>query len=168
MNGVAAMRETVNMIHQYVDAAIEGTDAETLARKFDGATIGAIGEIYGHALHSEDWAVQKMMKGGDLVLQVGNWGERLGVDVFAQEPDWLSAAQRDIAAVQDYAKAVYASTDAYLMNIDDATLDNEIDFFGRPQSVGWVLADMVIAHLPFHAGEIASLKGVMGQKGLPW
>ena len=34
--------------------------------------------------------------------------------------------------------------------------------------MGWVISDTVLVHTAFHAGEIASLKGVMGQKGLPW
>ena len=168
MNGIAAMKENVDRIHRYLEAAIQGTDPTTLGRKLEGATIDTIGEIYGHAIHSEDWAVQRILKAQDLLLRSGGWGERLGVDASARQPDWLSSAQKDLSALGAYAQAVYASTDAYLSSIDDVALDSEVDYFGRAQPIGSVLAEMVIAHIAFHAGEIASLKGVMGQKGLPW
>jgi hypothetical protein len=77
-------------------------------------------------------------------------------------------AQDHLAELQDYGKAVSAATDAFLDSISDADLDRPIDFFGRKESMGWVIADTVLVHVAFHSGEIASLKGVMGLKGLPW
>ncbi len=168
MNSIAAIKETLNLVHEYLEAAIQDTDAEVIGRKLPGATIGTIGEIYGHAISAEDWAIQEMIRGTDQMLTSDGWGDRLGIDASAKEPDWLTVAQTNMSTLKEYAQAVFKATDEYLSSLSDADLDREVDFFGRQKSVGWVLADTVLVHLPFHAGEIASLKGVMGLKGLPW
>jgi hypothetical protein len=44
----------------------------------------------------------------------------------------------------------------------------EIPWHSGPKTLGWVISDAWTVHLAFHSGEVASLKGVMGLKGLPW
>jgi uncharacterized damage-inducible protein DinB len=168
MNGVASIKEMLGLARQYLDAAIQETDAETLAKKLPGATVGPIGEIYGHTLGNEDWAFNQLIQGKDLILNSGGWAAKLGIDTETKEPNWNAAAQNHMAELQEYGKAVIAATDAFLAGLTDADLDRQIDFFGRKETMGWVIADTVLVHVAFHSGEIASLKGVMGQKGLPW
>jgi hypothetical protein len=168
MNGVASIKETLGLARQYLDAAVQETDAVTLARRLPGATIGSIGEIYGHTLGNEDWAFNQLIQGNDLLLKSGGWAARLGLDLSNTEQDWDAVAQNHLAELHEYGKAVFAATDAFLNSISDADLDRPIDFFGRKESMGWVIADTVLVHVAFHSGEIASLKGVMGLKGLPW
>jgi hypothetical protein len=86
----------------------------------------------------------------------------------AREPDWAKA-NMDLAVMTELAQAVYVATDIYLNSITDADLDKQIPWHsGQTHTAGWVLADVVHAHLGTHAGEIAALKGVMGLQGLPW
>ena len=168
MNGVASIKETLGLARQYLEAAIQETEAATLARRLPSATIGPIGEIYGHTIGNEDWAFNQLIQGKDLLLKSGGWAAKLGLDPDATEHDWNTVAQDHFAALQEYGKAVFATTDAFLDSISDADLDKAIDFFGRRESMGWVIADTVLVHVAFHSGEIAALKGVMGLKGLPW
>lgn len=168
MNGVASIKEMLGLARQYLDAAIQETDAETLTKKLPGATVGPIGEIYGHTIGNEDWAFNQLIQGKEQLLTSGGWASKLGLDAASQEHDWGSVAQNHMAELQAYGKAVTAATDAFLDGLKDADLDQPIDFFGRKESMGWVIADTVLVHVAFHSGEIASLKGVMGQKGLPW
>jgi hypothetical protein len=168
MNGVASIKETLGLARQYLEAAIQETDAATLGRRLPGATIGPIGEIYGHTIGNEDWAFNQLIQGKDLILKSGGWAAKLGLDAEGTEHDWNSVAQDHLGALQEYAKAVFAATDAFLVGLSDADLDRPIDFFGRKETMGWVIADTVLVHVAFHSGEIASLKGVMGLKGLPW
>jgi len=151
-----------------LDAAIQDTDADTLGKKLPGATVGPIGEIYGHTVSGEDWAFNQLIQGKDLILKAGGWAAKLGINPEDKEHDWNAVAQNHMTELQAYGKAVTAATDAYLAGLSDADLDRQVDFFGRKETLGWVIADTVLVHVAFHSGEIASLKGVMGQKGLPW
>ena len=168
MNGVASIKETLGLARQYLEAAILETDAATLSRRLPGATIGPIGEIYGHTIGNEDWAFNQLIQGKDLLLKSGGWAAKLGLDPESTEHDWNAVAQNHLGALQEYGKAVFGATDAFLAGINDGDLDRPIDFFGRKETMGWVIADTVLVHVAFHSGEIASLKGVMGLKGLPW
>ena len=170
MDGIQATRETLDLVHQYLDAAIGDCEPETLVRTFPGSTIGSIMSIYVHALSSEDWAVQQLIQNKPKLLDSENWYQRWGLPApsSGEEVDW-TAANVPLTAVQEYANAVYAATAEWLNRATDADLDQQIDWHsGQKKSAGWVLADVIHVHLPFHAGEISSLKGLMGLKGLPW
>lgn len=170
MNGIQATSETLGLVHDYLDAAIGDCAPETLTKTFPGSTVGAIMPIYIHALDSEDWAIQELIQGKPKLIESDKWYERWGLPAPSSgiEPDWESA-NVPLAAVQEYAKAVYAATADWLSRATDADLDQQIDWHsGQKKSAGWVLADVIHVHLPFHAGEIASIKGMMGLKGLPW
>ena len=167
MNGVESQKETLSLVHEYLEGAFSGCQGETLTRTFPGATIGSIGSIYLHAIASEDWAVQELILGKLKLVDSGGWLARLGMEP-SKDPDW-SKANMDPAVIKELSQTVYAATDAYLNSITDADLDKQIDWFGRgTHSAGWVLADVIHAHLGTHAGEIAALKGIMGLQGLPW
>lgn len=167
MNGVAAIKETIKLARQYLDGAIQDTDAKTMGTKLPGATIGRIGEIYAHTVNGEDWAFNQLIQDKDSVMKTGRWADKLGIEE-GKEPDWNAVAQDHFAELQAYRQAVTEATDAFLDSLTDEDLERPIDFFGRKETMGWVIADTVLVHMSFHAGEVASLKGVMGLKGLPW
>lgn len=167
MNAVDVTKETLALVHDYLEGAISGCDAETLSRTLPGATVGPIGSIYAHALSSEDWAIQELLQGKPKIVDTGDWFARFGMEPV-KDPDWTKA-NMDLVAFQAYRDAVFKATADYLDSISDADLDKQIDWFRRTtHSAAWVLADVVQAHVGSHAGEIAALRGVMGQKGLPW
>lgn len=167
MNGVQVQKETLALVHEYLDIAFDGCEGETLARMIPGATVGPIGAIYLHAIASEDWAVQDLIQGKPKLADTGGWFERLGMEV-AKDPDF-SKANMDLTVMKEFAKTVHDASFAWLDSITDAEFDREIDWFGRAtHNIAWVLADVVHAHVSVHAGEIAALKGVMGLKGLPF
>jgi len=167
MNGVEAQKETLSLVHDYLEGAFSGCEGDTLTRTLPGATVGSIGSIYLHALASEDWAIQQLIQGKPKLIDSGDWLARLGMQP-AKDPDW-SKANMDAAVMKELAQTIYAATDAYLNSISDADLDKEIPWHsGQTHTAGWVLADVIHAHLGTHAGEIAALKGVQGLKGLPF
>jgi len=167
MNGVQVEKETLALVHEYLDAAFDGCEGEVLTRMLPGATVGPIGAIYLHAVASEDWAVQQLIQRKPKIADTGGWFERLGM-AQAKDPDF-SKANMDLTVMKEFTQAVRSASFAYLDSISDADLDREIDWFGRAtHNIAWVLADVVHAHQGVHAGEIAALKGVMGLKGLPF
>jgi hypothetical protein len=167
MNGVASIKEMLGLARQYLDAAIQDTDVKTMGEKLPGATVGPIGEIFGHTVSGEDWAFNQLIQGKELILTSGGWVGKLGI-ADTKDPDWNAVVRDHLPELQAYGTAVRQATDAFLDGLSDADLDRDIDFFGRNEKLGWVIADTVLVHVAFHSGEIASLKGVMGQKGLPW
>jgi hypothetical protein len=170
MKATEATRETLDLVHQYVEAAIGDCDPETLKRTFPGATIGTIASIYFHAINSEDWAIQELIRKTQKLFDSQRWHEKLGLPASASgdEIDW-SKMDVPLPALQEYAQAVYKATDDWLNSVNDEDLDAQIPWgAGQSHNVAWVLADVIHSHLSFHAGEIAALKGLMGLKGLPW
>jgi hypothetical protein len=170
MNSIEATRETLDLVHQYVEAAAADTPPEAMVKVFPNSTLGSIASIYFHALNSEDWAIQELIQKKQKLFDAEKWYEKLGVPAPAsgQEIDWLTA-NVPLSALQEYAQRVYRATDEWLGASTEADLDQQIPWHsGSTRSAGWVLADVIHAHLPFHAGEIAAIKGMLGLKGLPW
>ena len=169
MESARTILTVLDLTHQYLEGAIDGCDPDTLSRTFPGATIGSIGSIYAHAVYNEDVAFQKMIQGKEPIFITGGWAERTGLGLSDAQagPQWTNP-KLDLAPVQEYARVVYDASNQYLQSVTDADLERPIDFFGRKETAAWVIGDMVLVHLSEHSGEIAALKGVMGQKGLPW
>jgi hypothetical protein len=170
MNAVEATKDTLGLVHEYIEATIEDCQPETATRILPNATIGSIGAIYIHSIAQEDWAIKELIQGKPKLIDSGNWYERFGVAAPnpGESVDW-SKSNHDLAAFREFAKEVYKATDDYLASIQDSDLDKQIEWFGQgTRSASWVIADTIHAHHAFHAGEIAALKGVMGLKGLPW
>jgi hypothetical protein len=170
MDGIQATRETLGLVHEYLDAAIGDCEPETLQKTFPGATIGSIITIYVHALSSEDWTMQELIQGKPKLFVSEKFTEQWGLPSApeAEAVDWATA-NVPLSELQRYARTIYTATDEWLSRATDADLDKPIPWHsGQTKSAGWVIADTIHVHLPFHSGEISSLKGVMGLKGLPW
>jgi hypothetical protein len=71
------------------------------------------------------------------------------------------------AGVREYAQAVFANTDANVAALDPASLGNKMQGpFGETTAAR--MLSLGVYHLAEHSGEIAALKGIQGQKGLPF
>ena len=79
MNGIETTRETLDLVHQYLEAAIGDCDNETLTKMLPGATVGPISGIYLHAISSEDWAIQELLQGKPKLILAEKWYEKLGI-----------------------------------------------------------------------------------------
>jgi hypothetical protein len=82
---------------------------------------------------------------------------------------WSKTVRVDLPKMKDYAKAVYAATDAYIASLTDADLDKEVDLgaWGK-KTVAGLLHSFIIAHTNSLTGEISAIKGVHGAKGYPF
>ena len=69
--------------------------------------------------------------------------------------------------MQAYTQAVHRQTDAHLASINDDVLDEKIKFFTEsdPKAAVWAL---LVSHALEHTGEIAAIKGMQGEQGLPF
>jgi hypothetical protein len=112
-----------------------------------------------------------MCQGKPTVYDAGGWKDKLNVPFKgnpALSPDWAKGLKLDLAPFREYAKAVYAATDAYLSTLSDTELERKVQTPIGEQTLAWALVALLATHLPQHTGEIAALKGVQGLKGLPF
>jgi len=172
MNAQAAVRQQLGMWHGVMDGVVADCTPEQVNKNIDGATITSIASVYAHTVFAEDFIVQMMVQGKPPIYEAQGWAKKLNVAPSgappSMNPDWGKAVKMDVPSFQQYAKDVYAASDAYLANASDAELERKVQTPIGEQTVGWAIANLLGTHAPQHASEIAALKGVQGLKGLPF
>jgi DinB superfamily len=140
-------------------------------------TANPVGATYGHVILGEDTFVNVVLRGGE-TLASREWASRLGMDpappsLFPPQPwqEWGRSVKVDLAAMREYAHAVFENTEKYIGSLSAADLEGKMDLsplgLGEP-AMTWVISNAVLAHRLSHWGEIACLKGMQGAKGLPF
>ena len=170
MNGVEVLREAFRNSHVWFDGTIADVTPEQATRDFGGLT-NSIGGTIAHNLQGEDYFITRE-QGREPLWVTGGWEQRVGVPFLMNMDRQQSlAANPDLNALREYAKAVYANTEAYLDSISDADLDKEIDLssfgMGKPL-LGSFLTMFSVGNNFAHTGEISALKGTLGAKGYPF
>jgi len=171
MNAVDVLRAGFGQAHRMMEGAVGDCDEATLQYTGAAAVIGNIGAIYFHAVCDEDLMVHGMLQGKPTLHQSGGWETKLGLAMPGpmQTLEWAKGLKLpNLAAVREYASAVYAATDGYLAGLSADDLDQEVEVFGQKQRRGHVLTGVLLWHAISHQGEISALKGVQGKKGLPF
>lgn len=172
MNAQSAVQLQLGMWHNVTDGMVAECSNEVLNSGVEGATVTSIASIYAHMVWSEDMITNGMLQGKPLIYQSAGWEAKTGVTFPGQSPemnpDWANALKMDFPKFQEYAKEVYAATDAFLNNVSEADLERKVQTPLGEQTLGWGIAMLLGTHFPQHAGEIAALKGVHGMRGLPF
>ena len=169
----AVLRQQLAGYHAILEQTMDDIPADALDRTLPGATIGNIASVYAHTVFSEDQILHGMLQGRAPLYRTGNWATRTGLDMPATDlltEDWSRAAKKlNLVAFREYAKAVYAASDAFVAGLSDADLDRKLDtgFIGE-QTVAFIVSNVLGWHAAEHNGEIAALKGAFGLKGLPF
>jgi DinB family protein len=168
----AALRQQVAGAHDILEQTIADCSQDALDKNLPGATITSIGSIYAHLVFSEDGILHGMLQGKPPIYRGQNWASRTGVQMPEPggfSPEWARTVRMKLPAFREYAKAVFAATDAYIGGLSDADLDRKVQtgFVGE-QTVAFVIGNILAWHAAQHTGEIAALKGVQGLKGLPF
>jgi len=167
-----AVQQQLAFWHGALDPIIGDCDSEVLNKNLPDATITSIASIYAHVAWAEDAIVNGMLQGKPPVYQSEGWEAKTGVPFPGMppeiKPEWARALKMDAAKFKEYAKTVFAATEAYVGGVSDSELGRKVPTPAGEQPVEWVLATLLGTHVPQHAGEIAALKGVQGLKGLPF
>lgn len=166
------LRQQLAGYHDILEQTIADCTQATLDRNLPDATITSIGSIYAHLVFSEDGIIQGMLQKKPPVYEAQGWAARLSVAMptgAAFDPTWGRSVRMHLPSFREYARAVYAATDAYVAGLGPADLVQKVDtgFVGE-QTVAFVLGNIVAWHVAEHNGEIAALKGVQGLRGLPF
>lgn len=170
MEAIDVLRGQLAQVHDMLEFAIDGLTEEQLHHTFPGATIQAAGPIYLHVVSNEDYLITTKMRGLPPIYVTDGWAEKLGIDVGegSLSPEWAATVKiADLELLREYARAVYAVTDAHLATLIAADLDETIEFIGE-MKVGDYLGRIIVWHAAAHGAEIAAIKGMFGLQGAPW
>ncbi len=135
-----------------------------------------IAERYAHLVMAEDYLLNVMARGGQ-ALFMDAWAGRTG---FTADPTMLVALTAegarafrvdDLNALSAYMQAVFAETQKFIRDADDATLNGSVDMsaigYGQMPFPIW-FSTFIVGHAHDVMGEISALKGVQGVKGYPF
>lgn len=123
----ALLRWQFRLAHELLDAAIERLTVGTLHRCPPGMA-APVGACYAQVVLCEDLSVNGVLGAGK-PLALSTWVGRTGLSEMPPlggTTGWCAWARRvrlDPAKLRPYARAVYASTDAYITALPDEALD---------------------------------------------
>ena len=168
MDAIEAIRGTINHSHGW----FEGTTGDLTQEQADylpSGTAHPIGEIVAHILQSEDMIINGMIQGQPSVWESGGWEQKLGIpNVARHTQDMARGFKGDLAALQPYKEAVFASTQACLDGLSAEDLEREVQAGEGTMTVFDALTNALVGNNLAHTGEISALKGVQGAKGYPF
>jgi len=172
MSTQSAVQQQLAFWHGALDPILGDCGQEVLNRRLPNASITSIASVYAHLVWAEDTIVHGMLQGKPSIYQSDGWEAKTSVPFPGMPPsiqhEWADALKMELKPFQEYAKAVFAATDAYVGALPDGELSRKVQTPIGEQTVEWALATLLATHAPQHIGEIAALKGVQGLKGLPF
>ena len=159
------------LTHRIVDMVLGGLSPEIFNARPPGK-ITSIASIYAHMVLSEDWLVQELAQGKAKLYDSGGWAAKTGgpaIESAELAPGWADTLVLDLARFKPYAEATYAATEAFLQDASEAALARVVDSpLGDKIPAFDLIANLGVFHAAEHTGEMAALKGVMGEQGLPF
>jgi len=162
------IRKQIKSMHNLQDSVLKGLTQDQLDHVPPG-TAHPIGVIWLHMVSGEDGFIS-------IVLEEPKLWERNGWDIkFGLEKppnvgeDWQEYQGKlpPIELLQAYTQEVREQTAVCLESLTEETLDEKVKFFSDSDPKANPLVIM-IGHTLIHSGEIAALKGIQGERGLPF
>jgi hypothetical protein len=174
VNGTSLLRKQLQEAHWLLDETMKDVTAEQ-AHWTPPGIANPLGASYAHAVMSEDFIINGMLKGG-APLAMSTWAGKIGLSAPPPPPTepwdkWGRQVRVDVTALRQYAQDVYKASDEYLASLGDDVLSRPLDlsaFGAGEQTVGWLLTNAVVGHANSHCGEVSCLKGLQGVKGYPF
>jgi len=154
----ALLRWQFRLAHAFLEAAIERLPPEAIHRCPHGREASP-GACYAQGVFCEDLSVNGVLAAGK-PLALSTWVGRTGLSEMpplAGSTAWCAWARRvrlDEAKLRPYARAVYASTDAYIAALPDDALDP------ARGEISACLLSAILLTLSMRRGEIACLLAV--------
>ena len=168
MKGLDYLKHQVMWMRSLQTSVIEDIEDEMLTKKPMGTT-SSIGVIWLHMISGEDNFLS-IISGEDSLWESEGWKNRFGLDKAPNMgEDWSKYEDAEITneLLKGYTTEISGRTQSYLDALEDGSLDETVNFFTDedPKAKVWGL---LIGHTLIHAGEIAAIKGTLGEKGLPF
>ena len=165
----ALLKSSFDIAHMVFNAVIADLQPEHGAYRLPGGMVPSATAMMAHALYGEDMMVGQA-SGTAMLLDADGWAARTGIarPQPAMTPEWL-ALDFKLEGLKEYAAAVFARTTSFLESAYAAAMDRRVQSPVGGQTTGAeLLAGFGVVHLAEHTGEISTLKGAQGAKGLPF
>ena len=171
MNAITTHRTAFKWANEILEMTMADSSAE-LAGWTPPGIANSIAATYAHAICGADGIVHGMLQAGT-PLYAGEWAHKTGISDprMDQTLEWARTVTVDLAVVRQYAEAVCASVDRFIVSLSEADLERELDLSSvglGMRSLDWCLSALVTGHINNMAGEISALKGVQGARGYPF
>ena len=178
MDSITLLRQQLRDTHGLLEETMADVSPEQ-THWLPPGTANPLGATYAHAIITEDMFINGILKGTAPMSALPEWAGQTGISEPMPRPGpewenygpWAHRVQVDLAALRQYAQAVYASSDQYLASLTPEDLDRSIDM-GQGEleqhTLAWVLSMFVIVHAANICGEISCLKGLQGARGYPF
>jgi hypothetical protein len=118
MTAIDAYRKLLKTAHDALEGTVTGVTPEQATWDPPGKAF-SVAANYAHVVGSEDMAVQRLLRGKEL-LATTIWAGRTGLSELpplgpgGDLKPWSRQAKIDLPALQRYGQAVYAATDEYV------------------------------------------------------
>jgi len=175
MNAIALLKAQTESAHGNL-LAIFGGLSEADAHREPGGRAFSPAANFAHAVNIEDLFVNRVFRERAPVwdsMETG-FNARLPEITRTWPTDhdaWARSLRVDIATATDYAKRVFAETEAWVAGLSEEDLDRPVNLtmIGMAEyPLGLALNMLVISHGQNLAGEMSAGKGVLGLRGYPF
>ena len=173
MSTIELIREQIRVAHDWFEGTMADVTPE-MAAWTPGGQAHPIGSRYAHMVVSEDMLIHVILQAAAPVYAgayAGKTGLKEPEKAFHVSLEWARQVEVDLEAMREYARAVYAATEAHLSSLSDEDLDRTIDLsdYGMGEwRLGAFLMSFIFAHIHDIMGEVSALKGVQGAQGYPF
>jgi hypothetical protein len=158
-----------DVAHMVFNAVVNDLDDEMASFQLPGGMVPCASAMIAHALYAEDATVAQAAD-SPTVLESAGRGAATGIVTpsLSMTPEWLAATYK-LSGLKEYAAAVFGNTSAFLASATAGQLDRKVTSpFGDTVTAAELLAGLGVVHISEHAGEVSTLKGAQGVKGLPF
>ncbi len=165
------IRSSLKQMHTMYDDAVGDLTAEQMAWRANDKG-HPISFILWHYVRTEDNIIQFVLQHKSTVWLDGGWDQKFGLHRTAQGTG-MSLEEAQALRLepkedwQQYMRAVWQATDAYLAAADDAFLQQTttVKPLGE-MPIQNAIGNMCLTHGFTHLGEIAHLRGLQGLRGM--
>lgn len=160
------VRDEVAEGHRMLDGVMNEMAQEHVVWEPAG-TANNIGQLLAHVVSGQDAAVNMALGGGQPLFDSGGWAAKTGIPANRREI-WQKGWSLNLDAFLQYKALVWENVEGYFGKAKPSDFDREVEWVGRTQPAWWVVRQVVINHILLHSGEMSTLKGIQGLKGLPF
>lgn len=177
MNTLASsiLTEQLKAAHGVLEGTMDGVIDE-VAHFMPSGTANPIAGVYAHLVFSEDFFIHNFLKKAPPIMET-TFQNKTGAsavqptDWEVAYPKWLKEVKIDVKVFREYAKNVFAESEAYVASLSDEDLERDVDMsamgMGNKKAYD-LIANIISGHTFSIAGEVAVLKGIQGLKGYPF
>jgi hypothetical protein len=177
MNNLATqiLVEQLKAAHGALEQTMEGVTDE-VAHFMPPAKANPIAGTYAHLIFSEDLFIHNFLKKIEPLCETTFKDKTGASELHPMEwqvayPKWLKEVKVDMNQFREYAKVVFAESEAYVSTLIEEDLEKDVDMsafgMGNKKTHDFI-ANLISGHAYSIMGEVAVLKGIQNLKGYPF